>query len=168
VPAANNNKGRGYKKDQYKVADIDTTQFRYLNEPYILGTQAEQVVYVKHLKKSGWCIVVRLKPRNMYAIPEVNDKGNEGGIDIDSLDVGVEDMNLSCTHEVLKNWRRPDMEEDSGDASVIEKALAESVAEQNDSDLSDEEDQDDDTYIGDGHVAPVDSVGERSDDDFFV
>jgi hypothetical protein len=75
--------------------------------------------------------------------------------------VGVEDMNLSCTHEVLTNWRRPDMEGDSGDASVIEKTLAESIAEPNDSDLSDEQDQDD-TYIGDGHVAPVDSVGERS------
>jgi hypothetical protein len=103
----------------------------------------------------------------MYAIPEVNDTGNEGGIDVDSLDVGVEDMNPSCTHEALTNWRRPDMEGDSGDASVIEKALAKSVAEPNDSDLSDEEDLDD-TYIGDGHVEPVDSVGNRSDDEFFV
>jgi hypothetical protein len=76
----------------------------------------------------------------MYAIPEINDTGNERGIDVDSLDVGVEDMNLSCTHEVLTNWRRPDMEGDSGDASVIEKALAESVAEPNNSDLSDEQD----------------------------
>jgi hypothetical protein len=58
IPAANNNKGRGYKKDQYGIVDIDTTRFRYLNEPYILGTQAEQVVYVKHLKKPGWCTVV--------------------------------------------------------------------------------------------------------------
>jgi hypothetical protein len=32
-------------------------------------------------------------------------------------------MNLSCTHEVLTNWRRPDMEGDSGDASVIENVL---------------------------------------------
>jgi hypothetical protein len=108
-----------------------------------------------------------LLPRNMYAIHEVNDAGNEGGIDIDSLDVGVEDMNPSCTHEGLTNWRRPDMEGDSGDASIIEKAHAESVTEPNDSNLSDEEDQDD-TYIGDGHVAPVDSVGEGSDDEFFV
>jgi hypothetical protein len=167
VPAASKNKGRGYKKDQYGIVNIDTTQFRYLNEPYILGTQAEQVVYVKHLKKPGWCTVVRLKPRNMFAIPEVNDTGNEGGIDVDSLDVGVEDMNPSRTHEALTNWRRPDMEGDSGDASVIEKALAESVAEPNDSNLSDEEDHDD-TYIGDGHVAPVDSVGEGSDNESFV
>jgi hypothetical protein len=61
------------------------------------------VVYVKHLKKPGWCTVVRLKPRNMHAIPEVNDTENEGGIDVDSLDVAVEDMNPSCTHEPLTN-----------------------------------------------------------------
>jgi hypothetical protein len=140
VPVATKNKGRGYKKDQYGIVDIDTTRFWYLNEPYILGTQAEQVVYVKHLKKPGWCTIVRLKPRNMYPIPEVNDTGNEGGIDVDSLDVGVEDMNPSCTHDALTNWRRPDMEGDSGDASVIEKVLAESVAKPNDSDLFDEED----------------------------
>jgi hypothetical protein len=64
----------------------------------------------------------------------------------------------------MKHWQ---IEGDSGDASVIEKALAESVAEPNDSDLSNEEDQDD-TYIGDGHVALVDSIGKGSDDDFFV
>jgi hypothetical protein len=39
----------------------------------------------------------------MYAIPEVNDTENEGGIDVDSLDVVVEDMNPSCTHEALTN-----------------------------------------------------------------
>jgi hypothetical protein len=54
MPASNNNKGRGYKMDQYGIVDIDTTRFLYLNEPCILGTQAEQVVYVKHLKKSCW------------------------------------------------------------------------------------------------------------------
>jgi hypothetical protein len=54
---------------------------------------------------------------------------------------------------------------ENGNSSVIEKALAEVVPEPNDSDLSDEED--DDTYINDGHVAPADSLGEGSDDDFF-
>ena len=85
---------------------------------------------------------------------------------MDSLDVGVEDMNVARTHEVI-NWSRLDVEGESGDASIIEKALIESKPEPNDSDLSDEEDEDD-TYIGDGHVAPVDSIGEGSDDEFFV
>ena len=59
------------------------------------------------------------------------------------------------------------MEGESGDAFVIEMALAESVAEPVDLDLSDEED-DDDTYIGDGHVAPVHCTGEGSDVEFFI
>jgi hypothetical protein len=57
------------------------------------------------------------------------------------------------------------VEGESGDASVINKALAEAVSKPNDSDLSDEED--DDTYINNGHVAPADSLGEGSNDEFF-
>ena len=47
VPAATTNRSRGFKKDRYGIIDIDTTRFRYLDEPYILGNQAEQVFYVK-------------------------------------------------------------------------------------------------------------------------
>jgi hypothetical protein len=39
------------------------------------------------------------------------------------------------------------------------------MTERNDSDLSNEED--DDTYINDGHVEPTDSLDERSNDDVF-
>jgi hypothetical protein len=42
VPAATTNRGRGYSKDQFGVIDIDTTRYRYKNEPYILATQTEQ------------------------------------------------------------------------------------------------------------------------------
>jgi hypothetical protein len=163
VLASTKNKGRGYKKDQYGIIDIDTTRFRYVNDPYILGTQVEQVVYVKGVKKPEWCTVVRLKPRNLFAMPEGTEKENKEDIDVDSLDV-IEGMVVSHTHEELKNWRRPLVEGESGDASIIEKVIAEAVTEPNDSDLSDEED--DDTYINDGHVAPADSLGEGSDDDF--
>jgi hypothetical protein len=78
---------------------------RYLNEPYILGTQAEQVVHVKHLKKPGWCYIVRLKPINLFGILEVDGTVNEGGLVVSSLDVGVEDMNSSCTHHYRKSGK---------------------------------------------------------------
>jgi hypothetical protein len=107
----------------------------------------------------------RLKPRNLFAMPEGTEKENEADMDVDSLDVGIEDMAVSRTHEELKNWRRPIMEGESGNDYVIEKALAEAIPKPNDSDLLDEED--DDTYINDGHVAPADSLDEGSDDDFF-
>jgi hypothetical protein len=74
VHTSTKNKGRGYKKDQYGIIDIDTTRFQYVTDPYILGTQAEQVVYVKGMKKPEWCTVVRLKPRNLFAMPEGKER----------------------------------------------------------------------------------------------
>jgi hypothetical protein len=76
------------------------------------------------MKKLEWCTIVRLKTRNLFVMPEAIDKENMGEIDVDSYAVGIEDMVVSCTHEELKNWRRPFIEGVSGDASVIEKALA--------------------------------------------
>jgi len=162
VPIAKN-KGRGYQRDQYGIIDIDKTRLCYLDEPYILGSQAEQVFYVNGTKKKDWCIVVRMKPRNLFAMPE----SENSEIDLDSLHVGFEGMSVSSSDEVLVKWRRSDMEGVIGDACVIEKALAEFVEESHDIGLADEEEEDD-TYIDDGYVAPVDSSRDSNDEDFFV
>jgi hypothetical protein len=53
VPAASTSRGRGYSKDQFRVIDIDATQNRYENVPYILATQAELVFYVDVVNKPG-------------------------------------------------------------------------------------------------------------------
>jgi hypothetical protein len=66
VPATGTNKGRGFKKDKYGIIDIDTTRFRYLEDPYILGTQAEQVFYVKGTKNPKWSTVIRMKVRTYF------------------------------------------------------------------------------------------------------
>lgn len=163
VPTAKN-KGRGYQRDQYGIIDIDKTRLCYLDEPYILGSQAEQVFYVNGTKKKDWCTVVRMKPRNLFAMPE----SENSEIDLDSLHVGFEGMSVSSSDEVLVKWRRSDMEGVIGDACVIEKALAEFVEESHDIGLADEEDEEDNTYIDDGYVAPVDSSRDANDDDFFV
>ena len=164
VPAATTKKGRGFSRDQYGIIDVDKTRFRYFNEPYILGTQAEQVFYVPCATKPNWCTVLRMKPRNLFSMPEAVGAEKEGEPDVESLVVGLEDMNVSRLHEDLTNWKRNDMEGVSVDASVIDKAVP--VPEPNDEDL-DDDDEDDDTYIDDGIVAPVNSVG-HGDDDFFV
>jgi hypothetical protein len=156
VPATDKKKSRGYNKDQYGIIDIDTIKFRYLDDHYILGSQAEQVFYVKGSKKLDWCIMVRMKPRNLFAMPEGGEE--EGEIDLDSLVVGVEDMNMANTQKEVNNWRRLGIEGVSGE-SVIQRAFAESVLEPNDNDLSDEEDDTNETYIDDGLIAPVNSSG---------
>ena len=85
-------------------------------------------------------------------MPDAPDKDNGGELDLDSLDVGVEDMNVAHTEEDMTNWIRSDMEGVSGDVSVIEKAHAE-CRDEEPCDLElDNDDEDDDTYIDDGHV----------------
>lgn len=161
IPPANRNQGRGFKKDKFGIIDIDTTRFRYKDEPYILSIQAEQVFYVKDVNKPNWSTVVRVKPRNLFAMPQA-----EMEADIDSINVGVEEMNIPRTNEDITNWSRIDMEGVSGDASVIEKAhAAQSTYEDGD---SEEDEEEDDTYIDDGHVAPTHLVDQDSDDEFFV
>ena len=122
---------------------------------------------MKGAKKSEWSSVVRLKPRNLFSMPEPLDIENEGELDIDSLEVGVEAMNILNQNEDLLAWRRTDLEGVTGDATVIENVKP--MPEPCDEDLIDDEDDDtDDTYIDDGHVAPVNSLGTSLDDEFFV
>ncbi|KXG25954.1 hypothetical protein SORBI_3006G036000, partial [Sorghum bicolor] len=81
--------------------------------------------------------------------------------------VGVEAMNILNQNEDLLAWRRTDLEGVTGDATVIENVQP--MPEPCDADLIDDEDDDtDDTYIDDGHVAPVNSLGTSLDDEFFV
>jgi hypothetical protein len=94
VPASTTSKSKGYNKDQFGIIDIDTTCFRYSDDPYILATQAEQVFYVKHAKNTNWSSVVRIKPRNLFSMPESASVEEETEIDVDSLLVGVEAMTV--------------------------------------------------------------------------
>lgn len=151
VPGATTNKSRGYSKDQYAIIDIDTTRFRFKDEPYILASQAQQVCYVKCAKKNNWCSVLRMKPRNLFAMPEREDGDNNvDHADVDSLVVGVEQMNVQHRHDDFTNWRRSDIEGISGDATVIEEVRAASMPEPDDDDIPDEDDESNDTYIADG------------------
>ena len=75
-------------------------------------------------------------------------------------------MNVAHTHEEIVNWSRGDIQGASGDTSEIKKAQLQSKNEQSDSET--EDDEDDDTYIDDGHVALAHSLGQESDDEFFV
>lgn len=159
VPAATStNRGKGYSKDKFGVIDIDTTRHRYKNEPYILATQAELVFYVNLVNKPGWSSVISLKPRNLFAMPELDLE--------DSIAVGIEGINLLGEHQDLTNWSRSDKEGTTGDVSVINQVRAEAVDEPDDDvfDVDDEHDADD-TYIDDGVVAPI--VQDAQDDEFF-
>jgi hypothetical protein len=120
------------------------------------------------VKKSGLCSVVRMLPRNLFSMPEEASAEKEGEIDVDSLVVGMEDMSVIHNSSEVSNWTSADMPGASVAASVIEKAIAQSMAEPNNADLPLEDQNEDDTYIDDGSVAPVHYLGQGVDDDFFV
>ncbi|KAG2583709.1 hypothetical protein PVAP13_6KG192912 [Panicum virgatum] len=139
----------GQKEDQFGVIDIDTTRYRYKNEPYILAAQAELVFYVNLLNKPGWSSDIALKPRDLFAMSKLE-------LD-DSID------------QDLTNWTRSDKEGTNRDVSVITQVQAQAVDEPDDAVFDvDDEDDEDGTYIDDGVVAPVASVVQGQDDDFFI
>ena len=84
----------------------------------------------------------------------------------DSIDVGIEGINLLGGQHDLTNQTRSDKEGKIGDVSVITQVQVQAVDEPDDAvfDVDDE----DDTYIDDGVVAPVASAVQGQDDDFFI
>jgi hypothetical protein len=126
------------------------------------------VFFVNNVRKPGWCSVVRMLPRNLFSMPDQAGEEKEGEIDVDSLVVGMEDMSIIHNANEVSNWTWVDIPRVSVAASVIEKAIAQSMAESNDADLPLEDQDKDDTYIDDGSVALAHYVGQEADDDFFL
>ena len=174
VPAANKTQSKGYKKDRYGIIDLDTSIHRFKEEPYILGLQAEQVFYVRDVKIPNWASVIKMNPRNLFAPSVLNGVGldaaaeaDEGG-DADVLDVVDAEIVVPeiTVPEEITSWSRNDEEGSSVDASVIQNIKPvefEDVHFESDDDMDDDE-----AYINDGHVAPLGQ--EELDDDhmFFV
>ncbi|KAH0682978.1 hypothetical protein KY289_020730 [Solanum tuberosum] len=70
VPPQGRSQSRGYKRDEYGFVCVDVTQIHYTNDPFILGSQAQSVYYLKHGQNEKWHAVVRVRPRNLYDVPE--------------------------------------------------------------------------------------------------
>jgi hypothetical protein len=121
---------------------------------------------MKSGKKPDWCSVVRVQPRNLFAMPDGVGTDADGEMDLESV-VGVEDINLEQQNEDVTTWSRSSLEGVSVDASVIEEALATAMPEPDHDDLIAEDEDPDDTYIADGVIPPFSNLGEDSDDDFF-
>jgi hypothetical protein len=103
-------------------------------------------------------------------MPEAERTQEVHELDLDSVVVGVEDMNHEQQNADVTTWSRDGLQGESVDATVINQALATAMPEPMYNDLFDEFEDPDDTYIDDGVVPPFISTreGEDSDDDFFV
>nr|TKW21481.1 hypothetical protein SEVIR_4G121700v2 [Setaria viridis] len=114
-----------FECDLYDVPAPTKSKSRGHNDPYILATQVEQVCYVKGRKKgTRWCSVLKMKPRTLFAMLEVEDSDNNvGDTNVDSIITGVEQINVEDQQEALTNWIRPDVQGLTGDASVVQKVV---------------------------------------------
>ncbi|XP_060202854.1 uncharacterized protein LOC132631278 [Lycium barbarum] len=51
VPSQGRSQTRGYKRDEYGFICVDVTRIHYTNDPFILGSQAQYLYYLKHGQK---------------------------------------------------------------------------------------------------------------------
>ncbi|KAM6580941.1 hypothetical protein CsatA_004715 [Cannabis sativa] len=69
------------------------------DEPFILASQAEQIMYVEDLKHEGWHVALKINPRNYYNMSVQSHNENvESYLQTEvcgaSLDVDSEDISL--------------------------------------------------------------------------
>jgi hypothetical protein len=167
APPTSKKQSRGYRKDKYGIVDLDTTIVRFKDDRYILGDLAQQVFYVRDVMNPDWASVIKMNPRNLFAPSAINeDTAVADGSEADVLDVGGAGITAPESTEDITSWCRNDEQGSSVDVSVIENIKP---VEFEDGQLEPDDDTDDDeAYVNDGHVAPL--VQEDLDDGqgFFV
>lgn len=63
------NKGNGVKEeDMFTLVNLHLTQSTFLQDPYILATQAKQVFYSREDDSSHWYVVIRAPPRGYHEL----------------------------------------------------------------------------------------------------
>jgi len=100
-------------------------------------------------------------------MPEGDGTNTMGELDLDSVVVGVDGMNVGQQNEDVTAWSRSGLDGATVDAS-IQHAIATAVLEPEHDDLFDEDEDPDDTYTADAVLPPFATLGEDDDDDFFV
>ena len=141
---------RGYKKDAYGFINVDTTCFHYKDDPFVLGIQAEQVCYAKDVENPNWCSVIKLRPRNLFAMPnreqevdDENDNSNYEPYELNEVLRSQHDMGGSeeCSEDMTSQCRS-DLEglgiEVSGDENIhLEDDL---LSDNNETDIEEDND----------------------------
>ena len=129
---------------------------------------------MRDVKIPNWASVIKMNPRNLFAPSVLNGVGldaaaeaDEGG-DADVLDVVDAEIVVPeiTVPEEITSWSRNDEEGSSVDASVIQNIKPiefEDVHFESDDDMDDDE-----AYINDGHVAPLGQEELDDEQGFFV
>lgn len=89
------NKGHGVKEKQgFTLVNLQVNQSPYIQDPYIMASQAKQIFYPKEDDSSPWSVVMRAPPRGYHeleseeefvappmTVPEIDDYGNQSSDD---------------------------------------------------------------------------------------
>lgn len=60
--------------DRYLVTSLRKDKFLRTNDLYVFADQAAQVIYVDDLKNRGWVNVIKIVPRDVFNIEEVDEE----------------------------------------------------------------------------------------------
>ncbi|XP_070029676.1 uncharacterized protein [Nicotiana sylvestris] len=117
VPTQGRSQSRGYKRDEYGFICVNVTRVHYTNDPFILGSQAQSVYYVKHDQNENWHAVVRVRPQNLFDLPEQEDETESYQL-IDLIERGEVDLQIESDNDVIK-IQREDIDGVSVDAPSL-------------------------------------------------
>lgn len=96
--------------DEFNIVSINVTKTCYQEEPYVLASQVEEVIYLPDTKMGkNWRVVERMPPRNLYD-PQVT-KANIDVEEVYQQDECDDDIIVSISEEVNNCLARTDMED---------------------------------------------------------
>ncbi|CAN1832649.1 hypothetical protein LINPERHAP1_LOCUS33550, partial [Linum perenne] len=77
---------KGMKVDEYGLVCVNLKKMLKTNEPFVLASQASQVFFVDDRVHKKWHVVVRVQPRDTYALSEEAYESNNDEYHPDEID----------------------------------------------------------------------------------
>ncbi|XP_016471415.2 uncharacterized protein LOC107793551 [Nicotiana tabacum] len=158
VPPQGRSQSRGYQRDEYGFICVDVTRLHYINDPFILGSQAQSVYYVKHDQNENWNAVVRVRLRNLYDLPEQDDETEPYQL-TDLVEREEQNLQVESDTDMIRIQR-----EDIDGLSVEAPSL--NNEEEIDLEVVDESDHEDRDDSTDEEYFSEDEHDEKEDDDW--
>lgn len=90
--------GSAIKEDEYGITIVNSKQFKYTKEPFILASQSLQVFYVENPREKGWKAAIKVVPRDFF-----NMKDEERSTDKENTFCEVEQYISNQLDELVVN-----------------------------------------------------------------
>lgn len=125
---------RGILVDDYNFTSVNVSKTWYVDEPFVLACQVEQVCYLKDtVNGENWRVVQKIAPRAVYDMPEEEEEEHEedepyqedepygfgNSIEVDDQPIMMNRDDTDSVHvDVLDDEIGVDEEEDDSDAFI--------------------------------------------------